>query len=253
MIHGPIEDLPETEKKILSQMGVRSIIVMPVIANGGWWGFMGFDQCRSVRSWSQVEIDALGTAARILGAAVSRQNAEKRLTHLATYDYLTDLPNRMLFEDRFEQAVARAKRVKKKIGVIAIDLDKFKSVNDLHGHPFGDKVLVEIAWRLSDAIRSSDTCARIGGDEFAVLAEGIDNKKDLLRVMEKLQCALETDIIINKISVRLTASMGASIHPNHGTGLETLMKAADKALYQVKQSYSGFKVFSDEQYSWLKN
>jgi diguanylate cyclase (GGDEF)-like protein len=92
----------------------------------------------------------------------------------------------------------------------------------------------------------------VGGDEFTVLAEGINNKKDLRRVMEKLAQSLKSDISINGKQVFLTASMGASIYPNHGTQMEQLMKTADIALYQVKDAYSGSKIFIDEQISWLK-
>jgi diguanylate cyclase (GGDEF)-like protein len=189
-------------------------------------------------------MEALRTAARIFGAGISRVDAETRLTHLATHDFLTNLPNRMLLEDRFDQAVARAQRSKKKFGVVALDLDKFKQINDTYGHPFGDKVLIEIAWRLSEAIRTSDTCARVGGDEFTVIAEGINNKHDLIRVMEKLSQALLEPIRIEDRAVKVTASIGASIYPNHGQDMETLMKAADVALYRVKGAYSGHHIYS---------
>jgi len=252
MIFGNVLDLPPEEQPHLLKIGVRSLAVVPIFTDQLWWGFIGYDQCCQGKNWSSIEVDALKTAAKILGAAIARQDAETRLTHLATHDYLTNLPNRMLLEDRFVLAVARAERSGKKFGIIAIDLDKFKLVNDAHGHPFGDKVLVEVAWRLSEAVRSSDTCARVGGDEFTVLAEGINNKKDLRRVMEKLAQSMEPEILIGEKQVFLTASMGASIYPNHGTQMEQLMKAADIALYQVKDAYSGSKIFIDEQISWLK-
>ena len=252
MIYGSVLDLPPEEQAHLLKMDVRSLAVVPIFTDQVWWGFIGYDQCRQDKKWSSIEVDALKTAAKILGAAIARQDAETRLTHLATHDYLTNLPNRMLLEDRFVLAVARAKRSGKKFGIVTIDLDKFKLVNDAHGHPFGDKVLVEVAWRFSEAIRSSDTCARVGGDEFTVLAEGINNKKDLRRVMEKISQSMKPEISINGKQVILTASMGASIYPNHGTQMEQLMKAADIALYQVKDAYSGSKIFIDEQISWLK-
>ncbi len=252
MIYGSVLDLPPEEQAHLLKMDVRSLAVVPIFTDQVWWGFIGYDQCRQDKKWSSIEVDALKTAAKILGAAIARQDAETRLTHLATHDYLTNLPNRMLLEDRFVLAVARAERSGKKFGIVAIDLDKFKLVNDAHGHPFGDKVLVEVAWRFSEAIRSSDTCARVGGDEFTVLAEGINNKKDLRRVMEKISQSMKPEISINGKQVILTASMGASIYPNHGTQMEQLMKAADIALYQVKDAYSGSKIFIDEQISWLK-
>ena len=197
-------------------------------------------------------MEALSAAAKILGAAVARKDAETRLTHLATHDFLTNLPNRMLLEDRFELAVARADRGEKKFGIIAIDLDKFKRVNDVHGHPFGDKVLIEIAWRFSEAVRGSDTCARMGGDEFTVIAEGINDDQDLLRVMEKIANSLKPAIVIDGKQVFVNASMGASIYPDHGTQMQQLMKAADIALYQVKSGQAGLKIFIDQQYTLLQ-
>jgi len=252
IIFGSVLELPSEEQAHLLKVDVKSLALVPIFSDQLWWGFIGYDQCRYDKKWSSVEIDALKTSAKILGAAVARKDMETRLMYLATHDYLTNLPNRMLLEDRFALAVARADRSKKKFGIIAIDLDKFKRVNDVHGHPFGDKVLVEIAWRLSEAVRSSDTCARVGGDEFTVLAEGLNNKKDLLRVMEKLTRSMKPEISIDGKQVNVTASMGASIYPNHGKELEQLMKAADIALYQVKDAYSGRKIFVDEQYSLLK-
>jgi diguanylate cyclase (GGDEF)-like protein len=150
----------------------------------------------------------------------------------------------MLLEDRFDQAIARAERGKKKFAIIAVDLDKFKQVNDTYGHPFGDQVLVEIAWRLSEAVRTSDTCARVGGDEFTILVEGINTKQDLKRVMEKISLALNDPIQIDGKSLKVTASLGASIYPDHGKQMEGLMKSADIALYQVKDAYSGHRIFS---------
>ena len=251
MIYGNVLDLPSEEQSNLLKMGVYTLAAVPIFADQIFWGFIEFNHCCFEKNWSSSELDALKTAAKIIGAAIARQDSEMRLTHLATHDYLTNLPNRMLLEDRFELAVSRSERSRKKFGIVVIDLDKFKNVNDAHGHPFGDKVLVEVAWRLSEAVRSSDTCARIGGDEFTVLAEEIRNKKDLIRVMEKLTHSMKKSISIDGKQLHITASMGASIYPNHGIELEQLMKAADLALYQIKNTYSGYKIFVDEQYSLL--
>lgn len=253
IIHGNVGDLPQVEQPLLIKMGVKSLVAVPIFIDHSWWGFIGFDQCRRQKTWSVVEIDALKTAANIFGAAISRQAAEEKLTHLATHDYLTGLPNRMLFEDRFNQALARAERSGEKIAIVSIDLDKFKTVNDTFGHPVGDKVLVEAALRLGSALRGSDTCARIGGDEFGVIAESIHNKGDAMRVMEKLTNSLKAPVIVDEKKIRISASMGAALYPDNGKELEGLMNAADKALYQVKEKQSSFKVFKDEQYSWLKD
>ena len=253
IIHGNVEDMPEAEQPILNKMGVKSIIAVPIFIDQTWWGFIGFDQCKRQKTWTVDEIDALKTAAKIFGAAISRQAAEEKLTYLATHDYLTGLPNRMLFEDRFNQSIARAERSSEKIAVISIDLDKFKSVNDTYGHPLGDKVLVEAAQRLGSALRGSDTCARIGGDEFGVIAENIRNKGDVMRVMEKINTALKVPVLENNKEIRVSASMGAALYPDNGKSLELLMHAADKALYQVKENQTSFKIFNDEQYSLLKD
>ena len=252
IIFGDVLDLPSAEQSFFLKRDVQSLAVVPIMVDKTWWGFILFERHRSMSKWSPVEIEALKTGANILSAAIARLDGKAGNPHLATHDFLTNLPNRLLLEDRFALAVSRAERTQKKFGIVAIDLDKFKNINDAHGHPFGDKVLIEVAWRLSESVRSSDTCARVGGDEFTVIAEGINNKKDLIRVMEKLSQSLKPVIEIEGKEVHILASMGASIYPNHGTQMEQLMKAADIALYQIKVTYSGFKVYIDEQYSLLK-
>jgi len=251
LMQGVVSELPSEEQPLLMKSGVVSFIVVPIFVKREWWGFIGFDYCRHEKRWSPVEVDALKTAASIFGAALARQATEERLTYLATHDYLTNLPNRMLFEDRFSQAVARSTRSGDQFGIISIDLDKFKQVNDTHGHPVGDSVLTMVGQRLKTALRESDTLARIGGDEFAVIAEGIHNKGDVMRVMEKLAESLKPSFKVEGSDIRVKASMGASVFPTNGHDLEALMKVADAALYQVKQSYTGYKVFSDDQISLL--
>lgn len=252
IIHGDVENLPGKEQAFLMKLGVKSFVYVPILSNQLWWGFIGFDQCTYKAKWSQVEIDALQTAASIIGAAIARQVADEKLTYLATHDYLTGIPNRMLFEDRFHQALARSERSKEKFAILSIDMDKFKSVNDSYGHPIGDKVLIEVAKRLENVIRGSDTFARIGGDEFAVIAEEIQNKSDVLRVMQKISGALQAELKIDKKKIIINASIGASIYPIHGNTLEELFRTADKALYLVKGTESRYKIYSDDQISWLR-
>lgn len=253
VIHGDVESLPAKEQPFLMKLGIKSFAYVPIFFDHTLWGFIGFDQCSVKNDWSQVEIDALKTAANIFGAAISRQLADEKLTYLATHDYLTDMPNRLLFEDRFYQAVARSERSNEKFAIVSLDMDKFKVVNDTHGHPIGDQVLIEVSRRLEKAIRGSDTCARIGGDEFAVIAEGIHNKGDVIRVMQKISNILQPKMVIEGRNIEVSASMGASIYPSHGTTMEELFRFADKALYMVKDNGSKFRVFSDEQISWLKD
>jgi diguanylate cyclase (GGDEF)-like protein len=248
LLHGEVEKLPNIEQENLKKAGVKSFIIAPIFVDQEWWGFIGFDQCRRARNWELVQVDALKTAASIFGAALSRQNAEKKLVFLATHDYLTKLPNRLLFEDRFQLATSRTDRSGDKLAVISLDLDKFKSVNDTHGHPVGDVVLTEVGKRLTKALRSSDTCARIGGDEFGIIAETIHNKSDVTKVMEKLTHALESPIEVDGKCIPISASMGAGLYPDQGKDLESIMKAADRALYEVKDKQINFKLFEDTQF-----
>jgi diguanylate cyclase (GGDEF)-like protein len=230
-------------------MDVKSLVIVPIFVDQRWWGSIGFDQCRFEQRWTHIQIDALRTAASIFGAALSRQSAEKKLTYLATHDFLTGLPNRMLFEDRFIQAMAHGDRSGDKVAAISLDLDKFKSVNDSYGHPVGDLVLIEVGKRLTKSLRESDTCARIGGDEFGIIAETIHNKADVIKVMEKLNRVFDNPLIIDGKQIAISASMGAAIFPNNGNDLESIMKSADRALYDVKGKQLNFKVYEDMQFA----
>lgn len=253
LIFGEVEEMPAMEQPLLMKLDIKSLIRIPIFIDHTWWGFIGFDQCAAHNRLYKVEIDTLKTAAKILGATISRQVTEEKLTYLATHDYLTNLPNRMLFEDRFQQAIARSMRNGRKFAVISLDMDKFKLVNDSYGHQIGDEVLIEVGKRLLNTIRGTDTCARIGGDEFAVIAEEISNKGDVMRVMEKICIAMQPKIDVEQHNIQGSASMGASIYPLHGTSMEELLKAADKALYYIKGSTARFKVYSDDQISWLND
>ncbi|WP_139249352.1 diguanylate cyclase domain-containing protein [Malonomonas rubra] len=159
---------------------------------------------------------------------------EKRLHHLAHHDALTNLPNRLLFEDRMKQALSKAKRSRKQVALFFIDLDHFKEINDNFGHDHGDLVLIDVAQRLANTVRESDTVARLGGDEFLVLLEDIDNVQ-LVEVMAERICeALTHEMERDTYRQKLSASIGISIFPEDGSTGHELLKTADKAMYQAK-------------------
>ncbi len=253
VIQGHVEDQPAKEQPLLKMLAIQSFACVPVFAGGEWWGFIGFYQCTQHKTWSQIEMDTLRAAANIFGAAIGRKANEEQLTYLATHDYLTGLPNRLLFSDRFEQAIARAGRAGEFFALISVDMDKFKQVNDSHGHPTGDLVLIEVGKRLLSTLRSSDTCARIGGDEFVVLADRMREHVDVVQVLEKIQSVFGEPMQVDGKSIQVSASMGAAIFPTHGNETEMLLKAADSALYLAKNSSTSYKIYSDEQISWLKD
>ncbi len=154
---------------------------------------------------------------------------------LATHDTLTGLPNRMLFLDRLEQALARAERRNALVGVIFIDLDRFKRVNDTLGHASGDQLIREVAQRLRAASRAEDTVARLGGDEFVVVIGEAGGVNDILQVAEKMLAAIGRPFRIAGHELFSSCSIGISVFPNDGADSSTLLKHADTAMYHAKQ------------------
>jgi diguanylate cyclase (GGDEF)-like protein/PAS domain S-box-containing protein len=177
---------------------------------------------------------------QVIGAViVFRDVSEARamrlkMTRLAQYDFLTDLPNRLLLNDRITQAIALSRRHGKHLAVLFLDLDGFKHINDSLGHEIGDKVLQLVAQRLVACVRTSDTISRHGGDEFVILLSEIAEAGDAAISAKKILAALAMPHAISERNVHLSASIGISIYPQDGHDADTLLKNADTAMYQAK-------------------
>ena len=156
--------------------------------------------------------------------------------HQSQYDGLTEIPNRVLFLDRLSQNIKSAKRSKTKVAVLFIDLDYFKEINDSLGHDVGDHVLIEVANRLNTQIRASDTVARIGGDEFAIIIDDFNNVKIVDNIVEKLFEHMSFPYEYNEHNLKLSLSLGVTIYPEDSEDMETLLKNADKAMYRAKNN-----------------
>jgi diguanylate cyclase (GGDEF)-like protein/PAS domain S-box-containing protein len=165
----------------------------------------------------------------------SRIQAEERLQYLATRDALTGLPNRVLLQERLTQAIAKAKRGGQRAGVLFIDLDRFKNVNDALGHRIGDELLKRVTAALSEALRETDLLARLGGDEFMVIVEDFDDPEVLNRIAQKLQDAISQPFEIEEHDIYVTSSIGISVYPDDGDAPEELLKHADVAMYRSKE------------------
>ena len=163
-----------------------------------------------------------------------RKRTEEQVYRLAHYDALSGLPNRLLFKDRLQHAIDRARRGKGQVAVLFIDLDRFKPVNDTFGHAAGDQVLLEVARRLAAAARESDTVARFGGDEFAVALEEVD-RNQAERAAERLLEVLRRPIPVHDQYVHLGASIGISMYPEDGEDADNLLQFSDLAMYRVKE------------------
>jgi diguanylate cyclase (GGDEF)-like protein/PAS domain S-box-containing protein len=162
-----------------------------------------------------------------------------QLMHLAYHDALTGLPNRRLLLDRLGQAIARAQRNDTEVGVLFLDLDRFKDINDTHGHGTGDRILIEAAHRLTGLVRANDTVARLGGDEFAILVEDIADEAALADVAEKLLNAFSTPFTCDEREFFLAASIGIARYPGDGDTVDALLMNADTAMYGAKQQGRG--------------
>jgi len=161
-------------------------------------------------------------------------NEQEKLKHNLKHDYLTSLPNRLLLTDRLNQAIKHSARDKRQLAIIFVDVDKFKSINDSLGHDVGDILLKEIAKRLKNSMRESDTVSRFGGDEFVVLIDDFKNIHDIITVINKMQNEFSKAIILGNIAHDVTLSMGISVFPNDGNNTKALLKNADIAMYKAK-------------------
>lgn len=164
-----------------------------------------------------------------------RKEAEQRLKYLARHDVLTSLPNRSLLNDRLKLAIASHARTQQKMAVMFIDLDGFKEVNDHFGHGQGDELLKQVAQRLNKSVRTSDTVARIGGDEFVILVTHLEEYRQCEHVVVKVLADLERAFELNIGPVHISASIGIACYPNNGKNNDELLKAADDLMYEVKR------------------
>jgi diguanylate cyclase (GGDEF)-like protein len=162
--------------------------------------------------------------------------AEEQIKHLATHDSLTDLPSLRLAKDRLAMAINLARRYKKSVAVMFIDLDGFKAVNDTLGHDAGDYVLQQVAQRMLSCVRKTDTVARIGGDEFLIIATEINTPDNAAQIAEKVIHLVSKPVIFKGQQVVVGASIGIALFPDDGKDMDQLIKKADEAMYRIKKA-----------------
>ncbi len=171
---------------------------------------------------------------------------KEKLKEMAHYDTLTKLPNRLSFYISFEHEINRAKRYRNKLGVLFIDLDGFKKVNDTYGHTVGDKLLIEVANRLVISVRTTDIVARLAGDEFTIILTDLKLNHEALGVAKKIIRELNKDFVIDNTVINVGASVGVAIYPEHGADIDTLVQNADTMMYEAKNSGKNIAVVYDK-------
>ena len=205
---------------------------------------------------------------RIVGTLhdiTARKQSEQEITYYAYFDTLTDLPNRRLFIEQLETTIASAKRHKRRFTLMFLDLDRFKHINDTYGHHVGDELLCQAAVRIRDCVRQSDLVAkvnfdggdnrvaRLAGDEFTVLLDGVDRVEEIAEVANRLIEAFSAPFIINDTPLYVTLSIGIAVFPNDGHNVQVLLQHADVAMYHAKESgRNNYQFFSDSMNNYLK-
>jgi diguanylate cyclase (GGDEF)-like protein/PAS domain S-box-containing protein len=198
------------------------------------------------------DLDESGNVSTVLAVArdvTQLKEHQQRLEHIAHYDALTGLPNRILFSDRLQQSMAQTTRRGLKLAVAYIDLDGFKAINDNHGHDVGDRLLTVVAGRMKEVLRNSDTLARLGGDEFVTVLHDLPSPEYCELMLERLLKAVSEDVVDNGVVLRVSASVGVTFYPQgDDIDADQLLRQADQAMYQAKLSGKNrFNTFDMEQ------
>jgi diguanylate cyclase (GGDEF)-like protein len=220
----------DPEHPALQPEGLRSVVSAPVLRNGKPCGLLAVSS-RSAGHFGPEEREAMVAFAEHASLALTDAHNHADAVHRALHDPLTNLPNRSLFVDRLRQAELRAARAGTAVGVLFLDLDGFKTINDSLGHGRGDELLIAVASRLSQALRVGDTAARLGGDEFAVLVDGLHDERETVTVAQRMLETLRAPVELGGQLVTVRASIGVATARGPG---EDLLRDADLAMYQAK-------------------
>lgn len=217
-----------------------SMLAVPLPAGQSTLGVLVLHSGNDGRAYGAQERSLLLFVANQLAAAIQRKQLQAGMLFMAMHDELTHLPNRRLFHDRLGTALARAQRQHTRLALLFIDLNRFKQVNDQHGHLAGDRLLQQVARRIAACVRDSDTLARLGGDEFVALLENVSSREDAAPVVDKIREALSQAFDLGDgLVLTASASIGVAHYPEHGDSIQELMSRADQEMYGAKQAPSG--------------
>jgi diguanylate cyclase (GGDEF)-like protein/PAS domain S-box-containing protein len=231
-----------TQTRVLSDSGMRSGLCVVIEGRDGAWGILGL-QAGVARAYSAADVDFVQALANVLADALQRRSAEDDIRHQALHDPLTGLPNRVLFLDRLEHALAQRKG---QLAVLFLDLDHFKVVNDSLGHAAGDALLAAVAPRLSDAVRPGDTVARFGGDEFGVLLEGVTSESGAAMIAERIAASFARPFILEGSEHFVSASVGIAMAGDRAIP-DALIRNADAAMYRAKdRGRARYELFDED-------
>ena len=215
--------------------GTQSWLAVPLSTQNGVIGAVFLKSLLAHACYTERDRELLQFISTQVASAVERIRLHESLRHASHHDQLTGLPNRRLFYDRLENALARLRRSGGSLALLYLDLDKFKEVNDVYGHAVGDALLQEVARRLKHCVRDSDTVARLGGDEFVVLLDSAGMTANASAIAAKIHEVLSQPAQLGPHRLQVLPSMGIASYPEHGSSGEDLLKRADEAMYLAKR------------------
>lgn len=227
----------------------RSWLGVPLESHKGAIGALVVQSNADQAHYTEQDRELLQFVSAQIAAAIERKQMLATLQHMALYDRLTQLPNRELFHDRMQLALARARRGQMQLSLLYLDLDKFKEVNDTFGHSTGDLLLQKVARRLEQCVRAGDTVARFGGDEFVILLENIGSPEHTTLVVEKIRSALDRAFDLAGQKIHVLASIGVAYCPLHGDDEKQLLRHADETMYLAKKNGGGRSQVSSDRIS----
>ncbi|WP_367569147.1 EAL domain-containing protein [Lacrimispora sp.] len=233
-----VETLPEAVDDVKNEFKtrqIRSVVSIPIAEKEKTIRILEFAFVSATKKWQDEELRTLKIIANIFADGLRKVEVENEISYMAYHDHLTGLANRRLFRDRLSQAIALAKRTEKMVGVIFIDLDSFKTINDTLGHEGGDVLLKVISEKLSNSVRQSDTVSRFGADKFLVMINNLSYERDIISMIENMMLILNQPLVVDGQEFNLTTSAGIAMYPFDGTETDSLIKNADIALYKAKE------------------
>ncbi|MGE8146842.1 diguanylate cyclase domain-containing protein [Pseudomonas frederiksbergensis] len=229
------DELPEGFEVLVAGQDSPCWLGVPLNSQNGTIGALIVKSEAGGERYTEQDKELLQYVCAQVATAIERKQLHARLQHMAQYDQLTQLPNRELLRDRLKASLALARSEGGRMALLYVDLDRFKQVNDTHGHAVGDMLLQAVANRIKGCVRDTDTVARIGGDEFVVLLHSIQAAEDADSVAGKIRQVLLQPLRLDGHSLNIEPSIGAALYPEHGTEEKQLFRYADEAMYAVKR------------------
>lgn len=240
LISNDIEKDDRVNKDACRQIGLNSMIVMPLICRDDVVGVIKV-LSKEVNHFNDENMKILELMSGLIAAEMfsAMKNEESELFYQATHDSLTGISNRSIFYDRLRQKLSMSLRKNESFGIISLDMDGLKEINDTLGHRMGDAALKEIAVRMAQSIRQEDTVSRLGGDEFGIITGPITNRDDVKAMIHRIDDEIKKPFTFEGKEVKLSASIGYALFSEDGIEIEVLIEKADKSMYEVKREKKG--------------